>query len=138
MGDINEFGQEQTDHISDVDMMEVLQSNYNVIEMYYAKLYDNPKNRNVHMFSLKNKCVQVWKDRKWELIPFDVVIDDIILICVRLIRKYMEIKKVNNKIYNKMEDILDHCLISDHIQNKISPKLIKIVRGDSICRSTSF
>lgn len=122
---MREFGQENTEHITKGDYEIIFKSKYEMVVCYYQKLMENPENSNVRLFSIRNKCFEIFKNNKWCIVEFEDAIDDIIMFCVRSLKlKSKEICKDGYCDY--YDDILDHCEMSVTIHKKLYNKLVNL------------
>lgn len=119
---MREFGQENTDHITKEDYDMIFKSKYDMVVCYYRKLIENPDNCNVRIFSIRNKCFEIYKNNKWCIVEFEDAIDDIIMFCVRSLK----LKSKEICTYGYGCDILDHCEMSAIIHKKLYNKLINL------------
>jgi len=111
---INNFGSERIDHISDEDIMKILQSGTNTIPLYIKKKHFDknfPENNNIK-YSNDNKC-QVLEDNYWQE-------KDIGLFSTNLMKDNTEVLLMycdNNEIQllNEIKDIEKY----EHIRNKL-------------------
>ena len=111
---INNFGSERIDHISDEDIMKILQSGTNTIPLYIKKKHFDknfPENNNIK-YSNDNKC-QVLEDNYWQE-------KDIGLLSTNLMKDNTEVLLMycdNNEIQllNEIKDIEKY----EHIRNKL-------------------
>jgi hypothetical protein len=111
---INNFGSERIDHISDEDIMKILQSGTNTVPLYIKKKHFDknfPENNNIK-YSNDNKC-QVLEDNCWQE-------KDIGLLSTNLMKDNTEVLLMycdNNEIQllNEIDDIEKY----EHIRNKL-------------------
>jgi uncharacterized C2H2 Zn-finger protein len=111
---INNFGSERIDHISNEEIMKILQSGTNTVPLYIKKKHFDknfPENNNIK-YSNDNKC-QVMEDNYWQE-------KDIGLLSANLMKDNTEVLLMycdNNEIQllNEIKDIEKY----EHIRNKL-------------------
>jgi len=111
---VNNFGSERIDHISNKEIMKILQSGTNTVPLYIKKKHFDknfPENNNIK-YSNDNKC-QVMEDNCWQE-------KDIGLLSTNLMKDNTEVLLMycdNNEIQllNEINDIEKY----EHIRNKL-------------------
>ena len=111
---VNNFGSERIDHISNKEIMKILQSGTNTVPLYIKKKHFDknfPENNNIK-YSNDNKC-QVMEDNCWQE-------KDIGLLSTNLMKDNTEVLLMycdNNEIQllNEIDDIEKY----EHIRNKL-------------------
>jgi len=111
---INNFGSERIDHISDEDIMKILQSGTNTVPLYIKKKHFDknfPENNNIK-YSNDNKC-QVLEDNYWQEKDIGLLSTNLMKDNTELLLMYCDDNEI--QLLNEIDDIEKY----EHIRNKL-------------------
>jgi hypothetical protein len=111
---INNFGSERIDHISDEDIMKILQSGTNTVPLYIKKKHFDknfPENNNIK-YSNDNKC-QVLEDNCWQEKDIGLLSTNLMKDNTEVLLMYCDDNKI--QLLNEIKDFEKY----EHIRNKL-------------------
>jgi hypothetical protein len=111
---INNFGSERIDHISDDDIKRILQSGINTVPLYIEKKHFDkkfPENKNIK-YTNDNKC-HVMEDNSWKEKDIGLLSDNLIQDNTEVLLMYCDKNEI--KLLNEIKDTD----IYDNIRNKL-------------------
>ena len=111
---INNFGSERIDHISDEDIMKILQSGTNTVPLYIKKKHFDknfPENNNIK-YSNDNKC-QVLEDNCWQEKDIGLLSTNLMKDNTEVLLMYCDDNKL--QLLNEIKDFEKY----EHIRNKL-------------------
>ena len=113
---LNNYGQEDTSHITDKMLMSMIKVPYNSIQKMIEYVHFNkkkPENRNIAITNKKEKMIKVFEDNKWKYKDRDDIIDELIQTNYGRVDDYYEntgnqkLEITHNKRYKKYQGLID-------------------------------
>ena len=113
---LNNYGQEDTSHITDKMLMNMIKVPYNSIQKMIEYVHFNkkkPENRNIAITNKKEKMIKVFEDNKWKYKDRDDIIDELIQTNYGRVDDYYEntgnqkLEITHNKRYKKYQGLID-------------------------------
>ena len=111
---INNFGSERIDHISNEEIMKILQSGTNTVPLYIKKKHFDknfPENNNIK-YSNDNKC-QVMEDNSWQEKDIGLLSTNLMKDNTEVLLMYCDDNEI--QLLNEIKDIEKY----EHIRNKL-------------------
>jgi len=104
---INSFGKENLDHISEADYKKYLNSFFKGLSNLIEKVHFDenvPENHNISFTNMRSKYINVYVDNNWVLKDKNEIVDKIISKKYDLLNDKFEELKENNKLTNKITE----------------------------------
>jgi hypothetical protein len=102
---INSFGKEKLDHITEADYKKYLNSFFKGLSNLIEKIHFDenvPENHNISFTNLRSKYINIYDNNKWIIIDKNEIVDKIISKKYELLNNKFEELKENNKLTNKI------------------------------------